>query len=380
MRKKKQSQWPVYVVGLSILLIFLLFINIYIISIIPDLAKNHFGEPSLGLNDQDLFLYSIRLFINQRKLDTPTFYSQDDVTFSIKEGQSVMSIAQELQATNLIHSSEAFVYYLIYRGYDIKIQAGEYELSTSQNSYMIAEKLLDPTPDNIKFVILPGWRIEEIGNSLTTSGLAFDESDFKEALINFPNENKPAILNEIENLEGFLFPDQYSFKRDINVDDFIEAILYRFSEKVTIATIDGFKSQGLDIYSAITLASIIQREAMVEDEQALIASVFINRIDGDMKLESDPTVQYALGYSEDTGTWWKNPLTFEDINFASPYNTYLNKGLPPGPICNPSLSVINSVSQPAESEYYFFRADCINSGRHVFSKTLDEHIANECSE
>lgn len=347
---------------------------------IPKLAEKSFGPPASTLNDQDVFLYSVRLFLNQNKMETTTYLESDEVSFIINDGQPVITIVQNLEKAKLINSTEAFTDYLIYKGIDTQIQAGEYELSTSMNAYEIAEKLLDATPAEVQFVILPGWRIEEIGNILSTSGLTFTEDEFFEAVSNYPEASRPNLLYGIYDLEGFMFPDSYTFDRNINVYDFIQIILNHFSESITDDIKVGFQNQGLDIYDAIILASIVQREAMVSDEQPLIASVFINRINNGMKLESDPTVQYANGYDEENGTWWKNPLTYDDLNFQSPYNTYANSGLPPGAICNPGLSAIKAISQPEESNYFYFRSDCDNSGRHKFAETLPEHIANECSD
>jgi UPF0755 protein len=97
-----------------------------------------------------------------------------------------------------------------------------------------------------------------------------------------------------------------------------------------------------------------------------------------MKLDSDPTVQYALGYNTAAATWWTNPLSASDLQFDSPYNTYLYPGLPPGPICNPGLSALNAVAYPAQTPYYYFRAACDGSGRHAFAQTYEEHLRNAC--
>ena len=132
------------------------------------------------------------------------------------------------------------------------------------------------------------------------------------------------------------------------------------------------------MYQAVTLASIVQREAVVPDERAQIASVFYNRLHSDIKLDTDPTVQYALGYNEAQSTWWTNPLSASDLQFDSLYNTYIYAGLPPGPISNPSLSALQAVAFPADTPYYFFRARCDGSGLHDFAITFEEHLQNGC--
>jgi UPF0755 protein len=116
---------------------------------------------------------------------------------------------------------------------------------------------------------------------------------------------------------------------------------------------------------------------VVEDEMPLIASVFYNRLAVGWKLESDPTVQYALGYNEAQGTWWTNPLSAADLQVDSPY-TYVYSGLPPGPIANPGLAALKAVAFPAQTPYYYFRAACDGSGRHLFAETFDEHLGNAC--
>lgn len=110
----------------------------------------------------------------------------------------------------------------------------------------------------------------------------------------------------------------------------------------------------------------------------MIASVFINRLNIGMKLETDPTVQYSLGFNQAQNTWWTNPLSYSDLEIDSPFNTYIYAGLPPAPIANPSLTALQAVAFPAQTPYYYFRAACDNSGRHNFSQTYEEHLSNAC--
>jgi UPF0755 protein len=151
-----------------------------------------------------------------------------------------------------------------------------------------------------------------------------------------------------------------------------------FEAHLTSELKNGFENQGFDLCQAITLASIIQREAIVAEEMPLIASVFNNRLNSGNMLESDPTVQYALGYNPKQNTWWTNPLSLEDLQQESLYNTYLYAGLPPGPISNPGLNALQAVAFPAQTSYYYFRSACDGSGRHTFALTFAEHLANEC--
>ena len=126
------------------------------------------------------------------------------------------------------------------------------------------------------------------------------------------------------------------------------------------------------------MASIIQREAVVESEMPLIASVFYNRLAAGMNLQTDPTVQYAIGYNVLQGTWWTNPLSLDDMKLDSPYNTYLYPGLPPGPISNPGLPALEAAAFPEQSNYYYFQAKCDGSGLHNFAETYQQHQQNYC--
>jgi UPF0755 protein len=155
-------------------------------------------------------------------------------------------------------------------------------------------------------------------------------------------------------------------------------ILMNFEAQVNPELRSGFATQGLDLCQAVTLASIIQREAILDEEMPLIASVFYNRLNSGAVLASDPTVQYALGFNQKQGTWWTNPLSLNDLQVDSPYNTYIYPDLPPGPISNPGLSALRAVANPAQTPYYYFRAACDGSGRHLFAETYDEHLTNEC--
>jgi UPF0755 protein len=132
------------------------------------------------------------------------------------------------------------------------------------------------------------------------------------------------------------------------------------------------------VHEAVTLAAIVEREAVVATERPIIAGVFYNRLAQGIKLEADPTVQYPLGYQPDSDSWWKSPLFLVDLEMDSPYNTYRYGGLPPGPIANPSLSSLEAVAFPAATEFIFFVADCEAAvpGSHAFSITYEEHLAN----
>jgi len=179
-------------------------------------------------------------------------------------------------------------------------------------------------------------------------------------------------------LEGYLFPDTYRLPAEAQASDLIERMLTNFDRRVTPQMRQDAAVQGLSLFQVVTLASIVEREGAMREELPLIAGVYRNRLDQGMKLDADPTVQYALGFQPGTGQWWKRPLQLEEYTQVdSPYNTYLYPGVPPGPICNPGLAAIEAVIYPAASDYLFFvRNDVADDGSHVFARTLEEHESN----
>jgi UPF0755 protein len=247
------------------------------------------------------------------------------------------------------------------------------------NAIEIAHRLQDSTPEHVTFRILPGWRLEEIAGALPTSGLNIPSEEFL-ASARIPRSGYVFSdkLPPNATLEGFFFPDTYEMSRTLTLEGFIRVILDNFQVHLSPDVQAGFSNQGLDIYSAVTLASMIEREAVIDDEMPLIASVFYNRLAAGMKLDSDPTVQYARGLNQTQQTWWTNPLSLDDLNVDSPYNTYRYPGLPPGPIASPGLNALKAAAFPETSTYYYFRAACDGSGRHVFTPTFEEHASYAC--
>jgi UPF0755 protein len=370
------------IMGLLLAFLFCLFLAVGAVGvsiIIPRLARDRFGPPSAALDSIQQFIYSIRLLSLEKDLTQPVSAAAGESEFKIALGESAGSVAARLQEDGIIRNAEAFRIYLIYAGLDTRLQAGQYQLSPSVPAIEIANKLQDATPGEVAFPILPGWRIEEIAASLPTSGLSLTMEDFLRAAQQIP-ENLPFSLPRPDalSLEGLFLPDTYQFKRDISLDQLIASIMQNFNQRVTPALRQDFNRQGLTLYQAVILASIVQREAMVVSEQPEIASVFLNRLRSGMKLDSDPTIQYALGFNSSQNTWWTNPLSGDDLHIDSLYNTYINLGLPPGPICNPGISALEAVASPAETPYFYFRARCDGSGKHVFASTLDQHIQNAC--
>jgi UPF0755 protein len=343
---------------------------------VPARATRVYGPPAPSLSFPQRIQYSALLLWYDGLLTQPLDQSGPEQPFTVEVGESVDTVANHLQSVGLIRDAEALRSYMIYSGIDTSMQAGEYKLSTAMSAMDIAHQLQDATPEEVTFVVLPGWRLEEIAGSLPTSGLMVTSDQFLNASKTPPQEYD--FLAGASSIEGFVYPDSYTFSRKISVDEMIHHMLRNFSAHLTLDLENGFEKQGLTVYRAVILASMVEREAVHEEEQPLIASVYLNRLKIGMKLDADPTVQYAIGYNFLQQSWWTNPLSLLDLQVNSVYNTYKYSGLPPTPIANPSLGALHAVAFPAETTYYFFRAKCDGSGFHEFSETFDEHLQNAC--
>ncbi len=361
-----------------LLILFLLIVLLLVGSDIYILhqARAAFGAPAPSLWGVARLRYAARLLLVRDALLSPADPYAADAEFRVYTGESVSSIAARLHEASLIRDPAAFQTYLVYSGIDRALQPGDYFLSASMTPIEIAKTLQNPAASSILFVVLSGWRMEEIAETLPASGLDIAPDAFL-AAARSPSP-RPDFLPDSASAEGFLAPGEYRLRRETTASELVAKLMGAAARRLTPELREGFAAQGLSVYEGVILASIVQREALLDEERPLIASVFLNRLAAGMKLESDPTVQYALGYDEAAQTWWKAPLLLDDLSTESPFNTYLHKGLPPAPISNPSEGSLRSVAFPAQTAYYYFRARCDGSGRHAFAETFEEHLENAC--
>ncbi len=361
-----------------LLLILIAGLGFLILIGIPILAQSMFGPPSAALTFIQKVQYSAQIIINRNSLISTRYSNAPQVEFTIEMGESINEISNYLENMSLISDAAAFRNYLIYKGYDTQIKAGSHMLSSSSTPIEIAEQIRNVYSDTVSFVILPGWRAEEIAAALPTSGINVKPEQFLQVVKNPSEIGLGEYLPPNTSLEGFMFPGEYLVLRDITPQQLALTFVQRFQSAVSPEIRQQIESHGLTFYQGIILASIIQRETFDDGERATIASVFYNRLAAGWKLETDPTVQYSLGYDVAWGNWWKSPLSSADLAIDSPYNTYIIQGLPPAPISNPSLASILAVASPSSSDYFYFRAKCDGSGQHVFARTFEEHVANAC--
>jgi len=280
--------------------------------------------------------------------------------FVVKEGETLKEVAEELERMHLITNKSLFVLWSKLAGQSKQIKTGEYALSGSMAPIKILEKLRKGQVVLHAVTIPEGFTMEQIGDLLAAKGFVQKEVFLRLA-------NNPRALSaygiDASGLEGYLFPDTYYFSRGLHPSTLIDVMVKRFWQMAGPLR-ERAAALGMKMEQVVILASIVEKETGEPTERPAIASVFLNRLSRGMRLESDPTVIYGL--KEFDGNLRKNDLTKE-----TPYNTYVIKGLPPGPIASPGLDAIKAVLYPAQTDYLYFVSK--NDGSHYFSKTLAEH-------
>ncbi len=275
--------------------------------------------------------------------------------FVIKKGQGVREIANQLKQEGLIKDPIVFFLNTKRLGLDKQIQAGDFRLNPSMTSVEVAQNLTHGMLD-IWVTIPEGKRAEEIADVLEEKIPTY-QPDWRETL----------VANE-----GYLFPDTYLIPKDANIDMIVSLMKNNFERK--FESVKTKKISSLSDEDIVKVASLVEREAKHAVDRPMVASVIENRLDIDMGLQIDATVQYLLGYQPQAKTWWKKALTLDDLTINSPYNTYKTTGLPPTPISNPGLSAIKAALNPSKTDYIYYISD--KNGVNRYAKTLAEHNAN----
>lgn len=349
------------------------------------------GNPQLSLIER-LYLQTY-LATHGADLQTAAGAGQDaSLVFTVASGQTAPQIAANLAAEGLLtpDNENTFLNYLRFYGLDLALEAGQFTLSPALTIPELAGALTQATSPEVVLTFLEGWRLEEIARYLEqvrparidpTVFLSIARRQIPFDVTRYDFMASAASNPILPSLEGFLYPDSYRVPTEADAAYLVDLMLRTFGERITPSLRQAFGAQGLTVYQAVTLASIVEREAVLAEEQPIIASVYLNRLNQGMKLDADPTVQFALGYDATGDAWWKTPLSLDDLQFDSPYNTYLYVGLPPGPIANPGLGALTAIADPATSNFLFFVAACDGSrpGSHLFSVTYAEHLVNVAS-
>ncbi len=270
-----------------------------------------------------------------------------------------------------------------------QLEAGTFELSPHMTIPQIAYALTDARAAEIAIRVREGWRFEQTADYLSQNtpldGAEYRQRAAQSVLTGIDTSTYADFLDQRPTgatLEGYLVPDTYRLPAEgATVLDLMKRQLDAFRDRVMPLWRDAqpppARQDQLTLHQVLTLASIVEREAVLDEERPTIAGVYLNRLARGMRLEADPTVQYAMGYQADSGLWWKAPVYLEEYGkVQSPYNTYKVQGLPPGPIAAPGLASIQAVLNPESHDYLFFMAKGDGSGRHSFARTFDEHLKN----
>lgn len=282
------------------------------------------------------------------------------IQFEIKKREYPLEILKKLKEEKIILSDKITYFYLIVTKKDKKIKAGEYLIEPKINFIDLIKKFIEGKVITISITLKEGWTIFDYAKEFSEKKICTYEEFIEET------KKTPQWL-KAKNLEGFLYPDTYFFSKNARPKEIIDRLHKNFLNKIKDLR-DEIESSNFSIYEIITLASIVEKEAKLENEKARIAGVFLNRLEKKMRLEADPTVIYAMNLAGLKII----KLVRDDLKFPSLYNTYLNYGLPPGPICNPSISSIKAVLNPEKNNYFYFVSK--GDGSHYFSNNLKEHI------
>ena len=291
--------------------------------------------------------------------------------FTVDKGSSGNQIGIKLVESGLIQSLEAWkIWTKLQQQQDANggFKAGTYSLSPQDDLPSIAGKIWRGEIMQTSFTIPEGWSIKQMGAYFESLGY-FSADDFIKATKEIPEEQYPWLPKGLPHLEGFLYPDTYKITSD-RIND---------PQEIIEVMLDSFQAIALPVYEQadtdysllewVTLASIVEKESVVQKERPLISGVFTARLQKGMRLESDPTVEYGLGIRQTAD----RPLTYAQVGTPNPYNTYRNFGLPPTAIAAPGLASLQATLNPESTEYLFFVARY--DGTHVFSRTLREHVA-----
>lgn len=339
-------------------------------------------EASIGLCDlasseADELVIGAYLEANADQLEQPAGSDDTPVAFTVQQGESASTIADRLERKGLITDAELFRRYVQYHNLDAGIEAGEFTLRQTMTIPEIAQALQSGHGPEQVVTIPEGLRLEQVA-ARVAGQTTIPAEDFQQLATSGWREMDLgyAFLTELPptaTLEGFLFPETYRLPEDAAAIDLLERMLRTFDSRVTPTLRTAAEERGMSLYELVTLASIVEREAVLDEERPIIAGVYWNRLEADWTMDACPTVQYALGES---GDWWP-PFTLEATDVDSPYNTYRNRGLPPGPVCSPGAASIEAAARPADTDYFFFLVDCTkDDGSHLFSVTQEEHNAN----
>lgn len=325
------------------------------------IVSTRFRRPSAVLLALALAAVAVRTYLQSDVTGLIGTGTGPSTIVYIKPKTSVQEIAQTLREAGVIQSRWAFLVLAYLQGSLTRLHAGEYEFSRGTSLLEILRKLEGGKVVTHQVTIPEGFTVQDIGRLLAGERLV-DADRFMALAMDASFARSVDV--PADTLEGYLFPDTYRLTRGMGEEEILRVMVARFRQAVSKDMEERAQQLGLDLHSVITLASLIEKEARLNSERPLVAAVFYNRLHRNMPLQSDPTAVYGAVDPP-------HKITSLDLRRQSPYNTYLNAGLPPGPIANPGMASITAALNPAHVNFLYFVAK--NDGSHFFSRTLEEH-------
>ncbi len=283
----------------------------------------------------------------------------------IARGSDIAAVSRRLREMRLIRHADAFRWYARWRGDTERIKAGRYRLTPQMSAGQILDRLTSGKQDTEGLIVIPeGFTIRRIAERLVARGVLKDADAFVRSATHPQGRVTLPFAMPETGLEGYLFPASYDVEPGTRPERIAQMMVDQFEEQFRKPYADEIARRGRPLHEIVTIASMIEREAEVDKDRALIAGVIENRLRKGMRLQIDATVLYALGQH-------KSRVLFRDLRVDSPYNTYRHAGLPPGPIASPGLPSLLAALRPASHDYLFYVA--AGDGSHVFTRTESEH-------
>lgn len=303
----------------------------------------------------------------KKTVETPNNGSSEQVSFSVKNGESLDQVSANLEKSKLVKSDFIFSLYMKASKRSGRIQAGEYQIAGNLNMKDVAGIITAGQVISTRVTIPEGWTLEKMSDRVAAQKISTKEQFL--AAVKYTKTRDQGYdflsgLSEGDSLEGFLYPDTYELSKNADENELITKMLNNFNTKFTNDLREKVKTSGMNTFEVVTLASMVESEAVTKEDRKLVAGVFEKRLDLGMPLQSDVTVLYALKTN-------KKDVNYKDIQVDSPYNTYKVAGLPAGPICSPSIEAIDAVLNPTKSNYLYFLA--APDGKVYYAATIEQH-------
>ena len=299
--------------------------------------------------------------------DNKEFAKEGAQIVHVKVGMTTADIADMLHEKQLIKNPKAFKFEARFKGLANKLQAGMYKIEGGMSNGAIVNEFANGRIELIDFIVPEGFNVVKTGRKLESLGLGsaekFIELAKNYAPYDYMKTDNPHVIFKTE---GFLYPATYKVPYGASEEEYLRILVRHFNEVMEKnGVLEAVKKRDLNMRDVVNMAAMVEMEAVYAEEQPRIAGVFLKRVEIGMPIQSDTTIQYILGAQKET-------ITFKDTEIDNPYNTYQNYGLPPGPIGSPSLSAIQAVLEPEQTDYLYFVAQ--NDGHHRFSRTYAEHL------